>query len=83
MRNCEMCESDDEHIFQVIMSGEIHQFDSFACAIRALAPRCYRCGRIILGRGVEDSGAIFCGAHCSHIGGFFNVVNQDSVRSYL
>ncbi len=40
-------------------------FDSFECAIHALAPRCAHCGCAIIGHGVEAQGAIFCCAHCA------------------
>jgi hypothetical protein len=40
-------------------------FDSFECAIHALAPRCAHCDCRIIGHGVEAKGKIFCCAHCA------------------
>jgi len=42
-----------------------HVFDSFECAIAAVAPRCAHCRCTILGHGVEAHGRIFCCAHCA------------------
>ena len=45
-------------------------FDSFECAIHAMAPHCAHCGCTILGHGVEGGGAMHCCAHCAgHRGG--------------
>jgi hypothetical protein len=41
-------------------------FDSFECAITALAPTCAHCGCRVIGHGVEiGTGEIFCCAHCA------------------
>lgn len=41
-------------------------FDSFECAIQALAPTCPNCGTRVVGHGVETAdGTIFCCAHCA------------------
>ena len=47
------------------MMGETHTFDSFECAMHALAPTCPHCGVRIAGHGVEQDGQIFCCAHCA------------------
>jgi len=47
------------------MQGKAHTFDSFECAIQALAPRCSHCDCRIIGHGVEQGSAIFCCAHCA------------------
>jgi hypothetical protein len=39
--------------FQVVMNGKAHTFDSFECAIHALAPMCEHCGTRIVGHGLE------------------------------
>ena len=45
-------------------------FDSFECAIQAMAPTCAHCGCKIVGHGVEAAGKMFCCAHCAqHQGG--------------
>jgi hypothetical protein len=65
MAVCEVCGNDYDKAFQVIMEGRTHTFDSFECAIEALAPRCAYCGTRVIGHGVEQDGRIFCCAHCA------------------
>ena len=40
-------------------------FDSFECAIHALAPTCANCGIHIVGHGLEKEGTFFCCEHCA------------------
>jgi hypothetical protein len=47
----------------------MHTFDSFECAIQALAPTCSHCGCRIIGHGVEDDGTMFCCANCAQMDG--------------
>ena len=65
MARCEVCGNDYATAFHVNVAGSNHTFDSFECAIHALAPRCAHCGCAIVGHGVEDDGTIFCCAHCA------------------
>jgi len=65
MQTCETCGNEYDKAFQVTMQGSTHTFDSFECAIHALAPRCSHCGCRVLGHGVEANGNIFCCAHCA------------------
>ena len=65
MARCETCGNDYDKAFQVKMNGSSHTFDSFECAIHALAPTCPHCGTHIVGHGVEQDGAIFCCVHCA------------------
>jgi hypothetical protein len=44
MATCETCGNDYDKAFQVKMNGSTHTFDSFECAIHALAPTCAHCG---------------------------------------
>jgi hypothetical protein len=41
-------------------------FDSFECAIHAMAPVCEHCGCKIVGHGVQAGGRFFCCAHCAN-----------------
>jgi hypothetical protein len=66
---CETCGNDYDKAFQVTMAGQAHTFDSFECAIHALAPKCDRCGLSIVGHGVEKDDRIFCCAHCAAAAG--------------
>jgi len=51
------------HLVRLDAGGAI--FDSFECAIHALAPHCPHCDCRIIGHGVEAGGSIFCCAHCA------------------
>lgn len=66
MARCEVCGNDYDKAFQVVQSGKTHTFDSFECAIHALAPTCARCGCKIIGHGIESGGQYYCCAHCAH-----------------
>jgi hypothetical protein len=50
---CEVCGNDYDKTMQVMVGGETHVFDSFECAIHALAPRCAHCQCAIVGHGIE------------------------------
>jgi hypothetical protein len=63
---CEICGNDYDKSFTIEMGGKKHTFDSFECAIHALAPTCDHCGCHIVGHGVEEDGAMYCCAHCAH-----------------
>jgi hypothetical protein len=65
MARCETCGNDYDKAFQVKMNGSIHTFDSFECAIHALAPTCAHCGIRIVGHGLEKGSEMFCCAHCA------------------
>jgi hypothetical protein len=61
------CGNDYDKAFQVSMNGTIHTFDSFECAIHALAPTCENCGIRIVGHGLEKDGTFFCCEHCAEV----------------
>jgi Rieske Fe-S protein len=65
MQRCETCGNEYDKAFEVVKDGEHHVFDSFECAIHALAPTCAHCGCRVIGHGVEADGTIFCCAHCA------------------
>jgi nitrite reductase/ring-hydroxylating ferredoxin subunit len=62
---CSVCGNDYDKAFTVTADGETRTFDSFECAIHALAPRCAHCGCPVVGHGVEAGGQVFCCAHCA------------------
>lgn len=62
---CEVCGNEYDKAFEVKVSGETHIFDSFECAIQALAPTCAHCGCRIIGHGMEANGVYYCCAHCA------------------
>jgi hypothetical protein len=67
---CEVCGNQYDKTFEITVAGQHHRFDSFECAIQALAPRCAHCSCRVIGHGVESGGDIFCSAHCAHQEGF-------------
>jgi hypothetical protein len=73
MARCEVCGNDYGKAFEIVAEGETHTFDSFECAIHALAPRCEHCDCRVIGHGVEADGAIYCRAHCAEESGVAGV----------
>lgn len=65
MQKCETCGNEYDKAFEVVMAGKAHTFDSFECAIQALAPRCAHCDCRVIGHGIEASGKMFCCANCA------------------
>jgi hypothetical protein len=65
MAQCETCGNDYDKAFAISIAGKSHTFDSFECAIQALAPTCDHCGCRIIGHGVEADGTMYCCAHCA------------------
>ena len=66
MAQCETCGNEYDKAFQVVLAHASHTFDSFECAVQALAPTCSHCGCRILGHGVESEEAMYCCAHCAN-----------------
>jgi Rieske Fe-S protein len=65
MARCEVCGNEYDKSFEIMAAGARHVFDSFECAIHAVAPICEHCGCKVVGHGVEVSGHFFCGASCA------------------
>lgn len=66
MAICAICGNDSDRSFEVHMGGETHVFDTFECAIHALASTCSHCGCRIIGHGIEVGELFFCCAHCAN-----------------
>jgi hypothetical protein len=67
---CEVCGNDYDKAIQIsVAGGPPHMFDSFECAIHAIAPRCAHCGIAIIGHGHEAGGSMYCCAHCARESG--------------
>lgn len=66
---CDFCGNDYDKTFEVVANGDRRTFDSFECAIEAMAPRCPHCSCRVIGHGVEAEGQIFCCAHCARESG--------------
>jgi hypothetical protein len=56
MATCEVCENEYDKAFEVVVAGKHHTFDSFECAIHALAPLCPHCNCRIVGHSLETMG---------------------------
>ena len=70
MASCEVCGNEYDKAFQVVAhDGATHVFDSFECAVHALAPVCAHCGCRVLGHGLESGDQVFCCAHCAKAAG--------------
>lgn len=67
MDKCEQCGAPTRSGFIIERDGARHLFDSFECAIFAMAPACAHCGCRILGHGVAgEGGDCYCCDHCAH-----------------
>ena len=64
-----MCGNQYDKTFEVVAAGAHHVFDSFECAIHAMAPRCAHCECRVIGHGTESKGKIYCCAHCAKLEG--------------
>jgi hypothetical protein len=77
MATCAVCGNDYDKAFEVSTAdGRTATFDSFECAVHALAPVCTHCGCKILGHGVEDDGTMYCCAHCAREAGAQGVADR-------
>jgi hypothetical protein len=65
MAVCATCGNDYDKTFEVVKGGRSFIFDSFECAIQALAPTCAHCHCRIIGHGLEKDGVFFCCDHCA------------------
>jgi hypothetical protein len=76
MAVCEVCGNDYDKTMEIFAGGERHVFDSFECAISALAPTCAHCECTIIGHGIESSDAFYCCAHCAHAAGVRDAIDR-------
>jgi hypothetical protein len=76
MTHCETCGNEYARPITVTIDGRSHNYDSFECAIHALAPTCDHCGIRVLGHGVENSEHIYCCANCARAAGTRGLVDH-------
>jgi nitrite reductase/ring-hydroxylating ferredoxin subunit len=69
MANGDTCGNDYDKTFTITKGDQTGTFDSFECAIHAMAPACTHCGCHILGHGIEGPEGIYCCAHCARLSG--------------
>ena len=76
MARCDVCGNDYDKAFQVTQGGRTMTFDSFECAIQAMAPHCGHCQCRIVGHGMEAHGKMYCCAHCARHAGVKGVKDR-------
>jgi NAD(P)H-hydrate repair Nnr-like enzyme with NAD(P)H-hydrate epimerase domain len=77
MGTCEVCGNEyDKSMDITVAGGTVHTFDSFECAIHAIAPRCEHCGCAIIGHGNEAGDAMYCCAHCAREAGHAELADR-------
>jgi hypothetical protein len=69
MAKCDTCGNDYDKTFKVTKADASGTFDSFECAVQAMAPICGHCGCRVIGHGVEVGPDIYCCAHCARSAG--------------
>jgi Rieske Fe-S protein len=69
MGRCEVCGNEYRKTLEIKYEGRLATFDSFECAIHAMAPTCEHCGCRVIGHGVEVGERIFCCANCAQMVG--------------
>jgi Rieske Fe-S protein len=65
MATCDVCGNEYDKTFEITRGSDSGTYDSFECAIHAMAPTCEHCGCKVIGHGVEANGSIYCCAHCA------------------
>lgn len=73
MARCDVCGNDYDKSFTVKTPAGSGTFDSFECAIHALAPTCSHCHCRIIGHGAEHDGKFYCCAHCAKQAGIVGI----------
>ncbi len=77
MATCDVCGNEYARAMTIEVSGGASgTFDSFECAIHALAPSCAHCGCKVVGHGVEADGRTFCCAHSARHSGVEGVADS-------
>jgi hypothetical protein len=70
MGRCDVCGNDYQKTMVITAPDRKGTFDSFECAMHAMAPTCAHCACRIIGHGVEaPDGRYFCCAHCAEMAG--------------
>jgi hypothetical protein len=76
IQKCETCGNEYDKPLEIVVNGISHYFDSFECAIHALAPKCSHCECRIIGHGIEASGVMYCCASCAQHSGVTSVKDR-------
>jgi len=66
MAKCDVCGNEYDAAMTIQIRGAAAgTFDSFECAIHALAPTCAHCGCRVIGHGVQAGETVYCCASCA------------------
>ncbi|KAA1422936.1 glycosyltransferase [Mumia zhuanghuii] len=77
MTTCSVCGNDDGDAFTITTAdGRTSIFDSFECAIHAVAPVCAHCGCRVVGHRQQIGEQVFCCAHCARESTGVDLANQ-------
>lgn len=80
MPECDVCGNEYPNTMTIEIGvgadATVGIYDSFECAINALAPRCAHCECRIIGHGMECDGVRFCCAHCARQMGVDGVADR-------
>ena len=77
MAKCDVCGNEYDKAFTVTIAGRTQTFDSFECAIHALAPTCAHCHCKVVGHGVEHQGRVYCCASCANQAGIVGLKDRE------
>lgn len=73
---CAVCGNKYDQPIEVKYQGKSYIFDSFECAIHAIAPECENCGVKIAGHGLQSGEHMYCCAHCARAQGEKRVTDR-------
>ena len=76
MSRCDVCGNEYDRCIEVRQDGKSGTFDSFECAIHAMAPHCAHCACRIVGHGIAAGSATYCCASCARMAGIRNVADS-------
>jgi len=62
---CEVCGNEHDKVFEIVVAGRRHLFDSFECAIHALSAVCEQCRRRTVAQGTNRGARFFCSPRCA------------------
>lgn len=76
MAVCDVCGNEYDAAIEIRKGDQSGVFDSFECAIHAMAPACGHCGCRVIGHGIQAGDQVFCCAHCARESGVTEVADR-------
>jgi hypothetical protein len=65
MPSCEVCGNEHDKVFEIVLAGRRHVFDTFECALHALSAVCEHCRKRTVAQGIEASARVYCSVQCA------------------